>query len=93
MIAERRWTVNPISVYSVTGCLIPPSEYEACLKGATVQVKISISHQYLHSNKTDNYFADIQEVYILKRPLKIVASPGKRHLRDNMKEANKRAKK
>lgn len=93
MIEEGIWTPVPIPAYSKSGNLILPSEYEARLKGALVRVKVSISHQYLRSNKTDNYFADIREIWVLKNPPRVVASPGKRKLKDDMKDANKRRKK
>lgn len=93
MVEEGVWTPVPIPAYSKAGNLILPAEYEARLKGALVRAKVSISHQYLRSNKTDNYFANIREMWVLKNPTRVMASPGKRKLKDDMKDANKRHKK
>ena len=93
MIEDGCWEPVPIPAYSSSGRLILPAEYEARLKGALVRGKVAITHQYLRQNKTDNYYADIRELCILRRPQKALSSPGKRKLRDDIKEANKRQKK
>ena len=93
MIEEGCWEPIPIPAYSNSGRLILPAEYEARLKGALVRGKIAITHQYLRLNKTDNYYAEIRELWILRRPQKALSSPGKRKLKDDIKEANKRQKK
>lgn len=93
MIEEGIWSPVPIPAYSKAGKLILPSKYEAHLKDALVRAKVSICHQYLRSNKTDNYFADIWELWVLRKPVRLVSSPGKRKLKDDIRDTNKRQKK
>lgn len=93
MLEEGIWAPLPLPAYTNSGSLILPTDYEDRLKGALVRAKVSVSHLYLQSSKTDNYFADIRELWVLRKPVKPVVSPGKRKLKDDVKIANKKLRK
>ena len=77
MIAQGSHTVRPIPAYDISGNLIEPSKYAECLKNAIVHVKVTIVRQYLAFNKTDNYYADIQEIRVIQTPARTLESPAK----------------
>ena len=88
-LAREGYTVNPIPAYDTNGDLLIPRHYSR-LSGALVCVKLHITHQYLRSKKTDNFYGEIQEIWILKDAPKSLTSPSKRRLLQDMKLANKR---
>ena len=57
------------------GGLLPPATYESALKGAVVQVKAVLSHQFFAGPKTDDSLADIREIKIVKRAPALPVSP------------------
>ena len=88
-LAREGYTVNPIPAYDSNGDLLIPRHYSR-LSGALVRVKFHITHQYLRSKRTDNFYGEIQEIWILKDAPKSLTSPSKRRLLQDMKLANKR---
>ena len=78
-MAREGYTVNPIPAYDTNGNLLVPRQYTR-LSGALVRVKFNVTHQYLRSKKTDNFYGEIQEIWILKDAPKSLTSPSKRRL-------------
>lgn len=88
-LAREGYTVNPIPAYDINGDLLVPRHYTR-LSGALVHVKFQITHQYLRSKKTDNFYGEIQGIWVLRDAPKASTSPSKRRLLQDMKLANKR---
>lgn len=86
MLEEGIYEPVPIPAFDVNDRVVKPNRYEAELKGAVVCVTVTMVHQYLRSIKTDNFFADIQEIKILQRPLPVVVTPSKRKLQAQLDE-------
>ncbi|KAK7683379.1 hypothetical protein QCA50_013641 [Cerrena zonata] len=89
MIDSGRYEVVPLPALDVDDSIILPSQYEEKLKGAIVRVTVTIVHQYLRTGKTDNFYADIQEIKVLKKPLRVLASPGKRKFDEQLRQAKR----
>ena len=85
-LAREGYTVNPIPAYDTNGNLLVPRR----LSGALVRVKFNVTHQYLRSKKTDNFYGEIQEIWISKDAPKSLTSPSKRRLLQDIKLANKK---
>ena len=81
--------MNPIPAYDINGDLLIPRKYTR-LSGALVRVKFHVTHQYLRSKKTDNFYGEIQEIWMMKEAPKSLTSPSKRRLLQEMKLANKK---
>lgn len=90
MIKEGCFEVQPIPAYDMDDKLIAPQDYEAQLKNAIVRIKATISHQYLRKKKTDNFYADIQEIRVLSPPIVTATSLSKRKLQEATDRAPKR---
>ena len=66
MIKDGNWQFNPIPVFDMDDNLVPLRDYSTKLKGAIVHVKVVITHHFAwFDNRTDNYYADIQEMTII----------------------------
>ena len=78
MLSDHKFRPNPVQVYDTDGSQVPPKEWHNKLPGADVRVKVVITHQWFTaaSNRSDNYYADIVELHIL-RPPRPKASPVK----------------
>lgn len=76
---QFKWVINVIPAFDVNNNLISPGDYEKCLEGAIVTVKVSIAHQHLGgAANSDNHYADLLELKVFQEPVFIIASPAKR---------------
>ena len=89
IIEQGRYVGVPLPAYGVAGGLIPPRAYESALKGAVVQVKAVLTHQYFAGPKTDNFFADIRELKVIKRPPPLPVSSSKRKFMEDVQSASR----
>ena len=88
---EHNWEVVPIPAYDIKGNPIAPDDYEAKLKGSVALITVNICHQYFRARQEDSYYADIEEIIVLKEPY-VMASTPKRKLVEKV-ESSKRARK
>ncbi|KZT10994.1 uncharacterized protein LAESUDRAFT_755622 [Laetiporus sulphureus 93-53] len=86
IIRAKQFKECTLPAYKMDEELILPNEYEAQLRGAVVHVKACISHR--HVQKTDNYYADIRMLRVLKAPATVPHSPESKRL----EEAKRRAR-
>ena len=84
------WSTHPLPAFDINSSIIIPSKYEEKLKGAIVRITVTLIHQYLRINKTDNFYADIQEITIVKRPLAVMQSPSKRKFEEQLRLAKRK---
>ncbi|EKM60354.1 uncharacterized protein PHACADRAFT_23726 [Phanerochaete carnosa HHB-10118-sp] len=90
---QFKWQINIIPAFDANDSLIPPEDYERCLKGAIVAIKVSIAHQHLgRSANSDNYYADLLELKVLKESVSVIASPAKRRLAEEAEKLAKRTR-
>ena len=68
MIATNSHEPVPLPAFDIHDNLIVPARYELMLKGAIVRVKATIVHQFLPGARTDNFYADVQELTVLRPP-------------------------
>lgn len=90
MIKDGVFEPLPLPAFDIDGSIILPAMYEEKLKGAIVRVTVTLIHQYLRINKTDNFYADIQEITIVKRPLAVMQSPSKRKFEEQLRLAKRK---
>ncbi|KAI0787235.1 hypothetical protein BC629DRAFT_1515791, partial [Irpex lacteus] len=88
MPEEKTHEPVPLRAYDVDGNLIAPGDCRMKkLQGADVLVKFTVMHQWFGraaapDTKKDNYYADIDEIRVLKAPQLTPTSPRKR-VREN----------
>ena len=88
MIANKSHEPQPLPAFDVRDRLIMPAKYEKKLKGAIVRVKATICHQYM--GKSNNYYADIQELVVISTPVSSgVSSTLKRKMLDALEKARR----
>lgn len=75
MLEEKTHEPVPLRAYDVDGNLIAPQagDWMKKLQGADVLVKFTVMHQWFGQTaapdtKKDNYYADIDEIRVLKAP-------------------------
>ena len=90
LIKDEEYEPHPLPAFDIDGSIILPAMYEEKLKGAIVRVTVTLIHQYLRINKTDNFYADIQEITIVKRPLAVMQSPSKRKFEEQLRLAKRK---
>ena len=90
LIKDAIYETHPLPAFDIDGSIIVPSKYEEKLKGAIVRVTVTLIHQYLRINKTDNFYADIQEITVVKRPLAVMQSPFKRKFEEQLRLAKRK---
>ena len=90
LIKDEVYETNPLPAFDLDGSIIVPSKYEEKLKGAIVRVTVTLIHQYLRINKTDDFYADIQEITVVKRPLAVMQSPSKRKFEEQLRLAKRK---
>lgn len=71
-------TVFPIPAYSKNRTLIKPSQYEARLPGAIVQVAFALIHHNIGNAKKSNFTAIVQDISVIKPPIPAPSNPFKR---------------
>ena len=69
---EHSWEPIPIPAYDVDGETIEPQDYESKLKGAVALLTLNFTHQYYRPRQEDNYYADIEEIRVLKQPFTLL---------------------
>ena len=92
MILARSHDPRPIPAFDVNDELILPLKYREALQGAIVHVKATICHQYLAQNKSDNFYADVQEINVIRPPESATETPSKRKLAEAL-DGYRRSKK
>lgn len=90
MVASNKFYVVPLPAIDKDDDVVSPHHYHEKLNGAVVRVTVTVSHQWMNYYDTDNYYADVQEIKILQRPLRIVDSPGKRKFDESLRNSKKR---
>ena len=90
LVKDAVYEPHPLPAFNLDGSIIIPSKYEEKLKGAIIQVTVTHIHQYLSINKTDNFYADIQEITVVKRPLAVMQSPFKRKFEEQLRLAKRK---
>ena len=88
---EHNWEVVPIPAFDIKGDLIAAEDYEAKLKGSVALITVNICHQYYRARQEDSYYADIEEIIVLKDPYVMAATPKRKHV--DKVESSKRARK
>lgn len=88
---EHPWEPVPIPAYNVDGEAIDPQDYETKLEGAVLLLTLNFTHQYYRPWQEDNYYADIEEIWVLKQPFTL-ASPTKRKLTEKSEPSPKKAR-
>lgn len=82
MIEHHTHVPVPIPAFDKEGNQIMPADWNSKLRGADVIVKFTVSHQWLGKTatreRTDNYYADIVEIRLLREPRPPPTSPLKR---------------
>lgn len=68
----------PLPAYDKKGRLIPPTQYESMLKGATVQVNFAFVHHYIKTKQRHVYMAVVRELRVLRSPTPVPTSPFKK---------------
>ena len=92
MVANQSHTVVPIPAFDIHDNLISPALYEKTLKGAIVRVTATIMHQFMPSTRSDNFYADLLELTVIRVPMSgEVLSPSKRKLEAAMDRARQLA--
>ncbi|KAG6380917.1 hypothetical protein JVT61DRAFT_5309 [Boletus reticuloceps] len=81
----------PLPAYDKKGRLIPPTQYEAMLKGAMVEAHFALIHHYIKSSKRHIYVAMVRKLQILCSPPPMPTSPFKR-LRVSADKGSKKGK-
>ncbi len=79
MLESQRWQTNPLRAYHEgKNDVIPPSEYESALRGATVQISFTLSCHLIGgpSGKRATFSAQIGEIIVLKKPMIFPANRG-----------------
>ena len=88
---DHNWEVVPIPAFDVQGNPISPEDYEAKLKGSVALITVNICHQYYRARQEDSYYADIEEIVVLKEPYVMASTPKRKHV--EKAEPSKRARK
>ena len=88
---DHNWEVVPIPAFDIKGELIAPDDYEAKLKGCVALITVNICHQYFRARQEDSYYADIEEIVVLKEPYVMAVTPKRKHV--EKVESSKRARK
>ena len=92
MVETGSHEVVPIPAFDIHDNLIPPAAYEATLKGAIAHVKATILYQYLHGQRSDNFYAEIQEINVIRPPVVEAVSASKKRVQDALKNARQAGK-
>lgn len=66
LIESGKYKFHPIPAKDATGKSIPPQDYERLLKSAIVKITAVFKYQYLKGINNDKYYADVQEMEILR---------------------------
>ncbi|KAF8137241.1 hypothetical protein EV363DRAFT_1157289, partial [Boletus edulis] len=70
--------ICPVPAFDSSGKLIPPSQYEARLKGATVEVHFTLAHHFIKKIKRHVYSTQLRKLEVLRGPDPLPSSPFKR---------------
>ncbi|KAF8120376.1 hypothetical protein EV363DRAFT_1303312 [Boletus edulis] len=70
--------ICPIPAFDTNGKMIPPSQYESALKGATVEIHFTFAHHYIKKNKRHVYSTLLRKLEVLRGPDPLPSSPFKR---------------
>lgn len=65
LIASKKFVGRPLPVFDLNGNRIPPAEHEKKLKGALVDVSVTITNV---TYRQYSFFADIRSIIILAPP-------------------------
>lgn len=76
---DHNWEVVPIPAFDIKGNQIAPEDYEAKLKGCVALITVNICHQYFRARQEDSYYADIEEIVVLKEPYVMASTPKRKH--------------
>ena len=67
----------PLPAYNIKGQLIPPLQYDALLKGATVEAHFTLIHHYIKSMNQHVYITMVHKIQVLCFPAPLPTSPFK----------------
>ncbi|KAG6372112.1 hypothetical protein JVT61DRAFT_8826 [Boletus reticuloceps] len=70
--------ICPLPAYDMKGNLIPPTQYETSLRGATVKVHFTYSHVHIKKSKHHVYTTILRHLQLLRAPNALPSSPYKR---------------
>ncbi|KAF9238949.1 hypothetical protein BU15DRAFT_74915 [Melanogaster broomeanus] len=69
--------IYPLPAFDTKGTLIPPSQYDTTLKGATVEVHFTFAHHFIKKNKRHIYTMLLHRLEVLHGPDTLLTSPFK----------------
>ncbi|KAF8425821.1 hypothetical protein L210DRAFT_830692, partial [Boletus edulis BED1] len=59
---------RPVPAFGTNGKMIPPSQYESALKGATVEAHFTFAHHCVKKNKRRVFSALLRKLEVLRGP-------------------------
>ncbi|KAK7683377.1 hypothetical protein QCA50_013639 [Cerrena zonata] len=75
MLNSMKWTPRPLPAYTMVGDPMLPALYDILLPGSMVSVSFIIVREFHHERPYYNFFAEVDQIHILRTSLVINATP------------------